>query len=272
MAMRLGARRAPMPDRAFGAFELRRLDWDTTHFGRKMGVLAFTLSKAEMGHASLAGDLRLALAEAAADGYAHLILRAPAEQLTVARAAEAGGLRLVDVSVDLATTVAARHTITPIGSEVRAATPADLDVLRSIAETAFERSRFSTDPFFSDDQVVGFHRQWITNLCDGLAKAVLVAESSDEIVGFTSCAVQADGIGRIPLIATSESHRRQGVGRTLVESSLRWFSAAGLKTVRVKTQASNYPALAMYHRAGFTVAASELTFSVTLNGRGQTAG
>lgn len=265
MAMTLGARDARLADRTFDAFELRRLDWDTTHFGQKMGVLAFAPTAFETRPATLAANLHRALAEAADDGYAHVILRVPAPDLRLARAAEQAGLRLVDVSVDLATPVGGHHAIAANGGGIRAATPADVDPLQSIAESAFQYSRFAADPFFSAEQVAGFHRQWVSNLCDGLAKAVLVALASDEIVGFTSCALQADGTGRIPLIATSDEHRRQGVGRALVDASLAWFAGAGVKSVRVKTQAVNYPALGLYHRAGFTIAATELTFSASLN-------
>jgi ribosomal protein S18 acetylase RimI-like enzyme len=80
--------------------------------------------------------------------------------------------------------------------------------------------------------------------------------------------VQADGVGRIPLIATNEEHRRQGVGRALIDASLRWFSAAGIKTVYVKTQAANYAALALYTRSGFRIASSELTFSAIVRRTG----
>jgi ribosomal protein S18 acetylase RimI-like enzyme len=230
-----------------------------------MGLLAIVSTDARQRQAQLAADLRLALSEAADDGYAHLIMRVPTEQLRVARIAEQCGLRLVDVAVDLTTAITGRRGITAVGPRVRPAVPGDVDALRAIAESAFEFSRFAADPFFSVEDVAGFYRQWITNLCDGLAKAVLVAEASDEIAGFSTCSVQDDGTGRIPLIATSDAHRRQGVARALIDASLRWFAAAGIKTARVKTQAANYPALALYHSAGFTVAAAELTYSATLS-------
>ncbi len=243
--MKLGARRALEPDRALGAFELHRLDWDTRHFGRKMGALALAPAPVRALEKTMVADLRLALAEATADGYEHLILRVPAEQLDVAHAAGLCGLRLVDVALDLSLSLAHPPTMSP---GARPATAADLEALRAIAQSAFEYGRFSADPFFSADEVAGFYRQWVTNLCDGLAQAVLVVQAADEIAGFSSCAVQPEGVGRIPLFATSEEHRRQGVGRALIEASLRWFAAAGVKTVYVRTQAANYAALALYTR------------------------
>lgn len=261
MALRLGARDPLAPDRLFGRVELRRLDWDTTFFGRKMGRLALTRPDATID--VLASELRHALAEAADDGYAHVILRVPADHHRASQAAEQAGLRLVDVALDLCARAPQRRAAL-VGPTIRPATAEDVDALRRIAEDAFYLSRFTADPFFAQEQAAAFYRQWISNLCDGLAATVLVAEASDEIAGFCACALEPREHGRIPLIATSEAHRRQGVARALVEASLQWFGAAGCRSVYVKTQAANYPALTLYQRCGFVVDSAELTFSASL--------
>jgi ribosomal protein S18 acetylase RimI-like enzyme len=259
--MTLGVRQAVAVDRDFGSFELRRLDWDTAHFGQKMGVLAVAPAALARDPSTLTADLLLSLREAADDGYAHVILRVEVEQLALARAAEECGLRLVDVSVDHSAKVGPRRALTALGPSVRLAGPADVDVLRCIAQESFRHSRFASDPFFTKEQSAELHRQWVSNLCNGLADAVIVAEATGEIAGFTSCVRQSDGSGRIPLIATSEDFRRQGVGRALVDASLQWFASAGIGVAHVKTQVANYPALALYHAAGFAVTKGELTYS-----------
>jgi ribosomal protein S18 acetylase RimI-like enzyme len=147
---------------------------------------------------------------------------------------------------------------------IRDARGDDVSVLRELAADSFRLSRFSADPFFSAEQVRDFHREWVTNLCSGLAQAVLVCELDGELAGFISCAL-SDREGRIPLIATSAEHRRRGVASGLVGAALRWFADVGATVVHVKTQSINYPALALYHRAGFTVSTSELTFSTILS-------
>jgi dTDP-4-amino-4,6-dideoxy-D-galactose acyltransferase len=265
MSMTLGARQAATVDRSFGAFELRRLDWDTTHFGQKMGVLAVVASADEGEPGALAADLRLSLREAADDGYAHVILRIGVDQLELARIAEQCGLRLVDVAVDHAAPIIARRAPVALGPSLRPVARTDVDALHGIAEDSFRHSRFTSDPFFGGERAAGFYRQWIRNLCDGLADIVFVAEASGEIAGFTSCARQADGTGRIPLIATSEDFRRQGIGRALIDASLAWFASAGIRTAYVKTQVANYPALALYRATGFTVVRGELTYSAMPN-------
>jgi ribosomal protein S18 acetylase RimI-like enzyme len=265
MALRVGAPRYGASEGAFGSVTLSRLDWDTNHFGRKMGALALAADAARSANV-IAQDLRRAIVAAADDGFEHLILRAASEDLIVARAAEACGMRLVDVALDLRSALPGRRPTALGDATVRPATPDDLEALRSIAGDAFAFGRFGADPFFSAAEVAGFYRQWITNLCNGLAKVVLVAHASDEVAGFISCAVEPSGNGRIPLIATSEDHRRQGVGGALLSASLRWFETAGVRAVRVKTQAANYAALALYTRNGFIVASAELTFSITVPG------
>lgn len=266
MTLRLGTRHEAAPDRAFKGVELRRLDWDTNFFGRKMGILELNVREVPRRQVDrLTADLCLALREAAADGYAHLILRIPSDRTNAIRAAEEAGLRLVDAAVDLVVRLRDNRPTGLGQTNVRQASDGDIDALREIAGQAFELSRFASDPFFASEEVSAFYRQWIANLCDGLAAEVLVATAGDEIAGFVACALESAQHGRIPLIATGEPHRRQGIGRALVEASLGWFASSGQRAVFVKTQAANYPALALYQQFGFQVIRSEVTLSVHLN-------
>ncbi len=244
---------------------LRRLDWDTEFFGVLMGTLALTDAWPAAGTpvaraAALAEEVRAAVAAAAEAGYAHLIFRVPAEDLAAAWGAAQAGLRLVDIGVDSTFRFDRGPDVLKPDPAVRPARAADLPALQAIAADSFVFSRFAADPFFTPEQVRAFHRQWITNLCAGLADVVLVFEAEGEVVGFVSCA-RAGGEGRIPLIATHARLRRAGVGRALVTAALHWFAAAGVPAVHVKTQAQNYPALALYHRLGFVVTRTDLTFS-----------
>ncbi len=245
---------------------LRRLEWDTEFFGVLMGALALTDAWPAAGApvaraAALAAEVRAVLGEAARAGYAHLIFRLPAEDLAAAWGAAQAGLRLVDIGVDSTFAVDRAPALPAAHPAVRPARADDLPALQAIAADSFVYSRFAADPFFTPEQVRAFHRQWITNLCAGLADMVLVFETDGDAVGFVSCA-RAGGEGRIPLIASHARLRRAGVGRALVTAALHWFAAAGVSAVHVKTQAQNYPALALYHRLGFTISKTDLTFSV----------
>ena len=177
---------------------------------------------------------------------------------------ERAGLRLVDIGVDSTIRLGGpADNQPPAGALIRVARPDETPALCQLGE-AFTLSRFSADPFFTEGQVRDFHRQWITNLCNGLAAVVLVCEQDNELAGFVACTLH-NSEGRIALIASHEKFRRRGIGRELVNASLRWFAESGVEVAHVKTQAHNYPALALYHSAGFAVSKTELTFSIELS-------
>jgi dTDP-4-amino-4,6-dideoxy-D-galactose acyltransferase len=233
-----------------------------------MGTIALaadqTTTPPRESSAALQHDLDVLLEEARAQGYEHVILRIPGEDMPAVWAAERAGLRLVDVGVDSTYFFGkARLPDPPTSAFVRPVRDHDLPHLKELSAAAFVFSRFAVDPFFTAAQVAGFHREWITNLCRGLAQAVLVCEVDGAPAGFVSCAVSGDE-GRIPLIATDGSHRRGGLGRALVSAALHWFDATGVRVAHVKTQAQNYPALSLYQRSGFVVSNAEFTFSVAL--------
>ncbi len=267
MTVALGTKPGIATDGALRPVTLRPLDWDTNFFGRKMGV--FDLSEPEISRPaidSLAQELRLALRRATDGGYAHVILRLRATNTNAIRAAEQAGMRTVDIGVDLVARPSGSRGAASVGPSIRPASQDDVVALQEIAGDGFALSRFAADPFFSDQEVTTFYRRWIANLCDAAAGRVFVAEASDEIAGFVSCSLLENGRGRIPLMATSDAHRRQGIGRALIDAALRWFAAAGVREVFVKTQIANYPALALYQGCGFRVALAEVVLSSCLDG------
>jgi ribosomal protein S18 acetylase RimI-like enzyme len=241
------------------ALEVHGLDFDTRLFGAKLGAI----TRASDVPPS-AQDLRATLAQAKSDGYAHLIFRANAEDIDSIWAAEQAGMKLVDIGVDstfdLAKTPVPEQPAAPL---VREAKPEDLKPLQDLAAVAFTRSRFVVDPFFSADANELLHRTWVKNLFGGLAQAIFVAEVDGEVAGFVSNSVH-EHEARIPLIATNARVRRMGVGKALIARALWWSKTQGVPNAHVKTQAHNYPALALYHRAGYVVSRTELTFSATL--------
>jgi ribosomal protein S18 acetylase RimI-like enzyme len=256
------------------AVELRPLAWDTDFFGARMGVIA-RRDQQEGGAtaANLEEDLAETVARAGAEGYAHVIFRAGAEDNAAIWAAQRAGMRLVDVGVDSTVDLARVDAPAPAaGAELRAvavglrpAGPGDLPALQDLGAGSFTLSRVSADPFFTPQQVQAFHRQWVANLVGGLAAAVLVREVEGRVAGFVSCSRSGDE-GRIPLIATDAAFRRRGVGQSLVAGALRWFAQDGARLALVKTQAHNYPALALYQQAGFRITRTELTFSAAPGG------
>ncbi len=267
MSSTLSAERSAIAieDPALGRVAMRRLDWDSDFFGGRFGAVDPIHLVAGSDRAAAAGALLGALlSKARDDGYEHLIFRVAGDDSAAVQGAERAGFRLVDVGVDFVYRFdydVRRPRPTPPG--VRTWREGDVEALQDMAGTVFTFSRFQADPHFTTTQVQAFHRQWIANLCHGLAREVLVYEAGNGPAGFVSCAVDGDQ-GRIPLIASAATHRRRGVGRALVDGALDWFRAAGAREVYVKTQASNVPAVNLYERAGFVLGRCELTFSCSL--------
>jgi dTDP-4-amino-4,6-dideoxy-D-galactose acyltransferase len=260
------ARPAISVDRpGLGRASLRRLDWDSDFFGGSFGTIeALEAAAGDERRSGVEALLSALLDEARAERYEHLIIRLPGDDAAALHGAERAGFRLVDVGVDFVYRFdhdVRRPRPSPPG--VRAWRDSDLPALREMAGTVFTHSRFGADPHFTAEQVEAFHRQWITNLCNGLAREVLVYEAEGAVAGFLSCAVNED-TGRIPLVASSAAHRRRGAGRAMVDGALDWFRMQGVRAVYVKTQASNVPAVNLYERSGFVLDRSELTLSISL--------
>ncbi len=241
------------------ALEVHCLDFDTRLFGAQLGSISRTGD-----HPVTAAALRALLDDAKQDGYEHLIFRTGAEDFASIWAAEHSGMRLVDIGVDstftFGTTPVPEQPTAPL---VRQARITDIAPLQALAATAFVRSRFVTDPFFDAEANVKLHREWVKNLFGGLAQAIFVCEIDGNVAGFVSNSVNATE-ARIALIATNARYRRMGIGKALVAKAVNWSHDQGVPNAHVKTQAHNYPALALYHRAGYVVSKTELTFSVTL--------
>ena len=72
-------------------FVLKPLDWDTAFFGARMGSIVATSPISPVTPATLRGDLLRILTRARADGYAHLIFRAGADDTAAIQAAEDAG-------------------------------------------------------------------------------------------------------------------------------------------------------------------------------------
>ena len=80
-----------------------------------------------------------------------------------------------------------------------------------------------------------------------------LALDGDEIVGVViSCDYPELGEGWIQQLATTATHRRQGIGRALLQTSFGWFYEAGRRVAGVSTD-SRTGALGLYEKVGMHV-------------------
>ena len=139
------------------------------------------------------------------------------------------------------------------GLEIREAVPGDATALVSLARAVGSEPEgwlIST----RDWRGAGEERRYLRSLRRSRDAAVFVAEGPDGIVGRLS-------LGRDPHPASfhvadlglmvAADHRRQGIGRALLERAVKWARANGVAKLELHVFPHNRPAIALYERFGF---------------------
>ena len=78
----------------------------------------------------------------------------------------------------------------------------------------------------------------------------VVAVAGDTIVGYVG-SQSVMGEADMMNLAVVPEHRRQGIGRRLVEELVSRLTANQVKSLTLEVRASNDPAIALYHEMGF---------------------
>ncbi len=92
------------------------------------------------------------------------------------------------------------------------------------------------------DQLIAQWRQ-----CDGF----LVADESGRLAGYAALSAQAaEDAAWIKDLVVERTHRRQGMGRLLLEAAGAWAKARGLHRLLIEMQTKNYPAICFCEKHG----------------------
>jgi dTDP-4-amino-4,6-dideoxy-D-galactose acyltransferase len=230
------------------------LEWDSTFFG----VNIARVSKARLE----AGDLKQISQWCQKNNIDCLCLLADlGDQLTISLT-EDYGFRLVDVRVTLECQIFEASSVAVYNSQVviRPAFPQDVPALCTIARYNHRDSRFYYDVRFPTDRCDALYETWIENSCKGYADTVFVVETAMASIGYITCHLVDHNTGQIGLLGVAREFQGQGIGRRLVNESLRWFADQGVKQVRVVTQGRNVNAQRLYGRSGFLPYAMQLWY------------
>jgi GNAT superfamily N-acetyltransferase len=148
----------------------------------------------------------------------------------------------------------ARASIASMSLTIRAATGADADAVRSLAD----RLREGVAPWRDATAVTNAVRGWVDGSLDAMDEpgyAVLVAESDGEIVGFVTLSAGSHwsgaaepSIGELVVVPDAEG---KGIGTALVEAAMAHARSEGHSRISVSTGAGNARARALYRRLGF---------------------
>ena len=226
------------------------LEWDSRHFQLSIGrVTSSGLSSSstrpieEWRHAN---------------NVDCLYLLAPVDGLASVRLAEDLGFRLIDLRVTLARHLDGAPSGLPDG--IRRFRDGDLPVLKTMAGSLHQDSRFCTDPHFPAAHSRRLFEVWIEQTCTDPTHVVLVAERDGRPVGYVAIERRTPQTGRIQLIGVEPTLHRRGIGGDLVAAACHHLAAAHASHVDVVTQGRNLAAQRLYQKHGFVTCAQELWY------------
>jgi diamine N-acetyltransferase len=145
---------------------------------------------------------------------------------------------------------------------IRPAVLADYDGLCALWTVLDELHRIALPHMFRVP--VGPRRQvgYVRSLIDGPDSTLLVAEAGDgALLGFLTVILRVAPAmsirperryGEIDNLVVEPSHRRTGIGRSLMEAAERWAESRGLNSLDLGVHAFNREALAFYQSVGFS--------------------
>jgi len=237
---------------------IKKLEWDTEFFEKKIGVLVFD----EISENDLAKDLK----EARDDNYKYIVCKLKSPSNSIINLLEKYKFYLSDIGINWKIKVDKYLFInkkqgSSYHAEPREAVLNDIPGLQEMIRSMFPNSRFYSDPFFSHKEADDLHEIWIENSVLGKAADIVFHIPKK---GFVTCKNQEHGVGEIILIGVKDGYRGNKLGKALMDSSVNWFSNNGIKTIEIKTQLKNAGAINFYSQLGFSIDGYDMTFSYTV--------
>ncbi len=228
------------------------LDWDSEFFSRRIARVASGRLDSE--------TLKGVLSWSEENSIDCLYFLADAADKESAALAADNNFRFVDIRTTYERPLAGDDSFGERAPEIRKALPQDVPALRAIAGVSHQDSRFYFDPAFSEAACNALYETWIEKSCQGYANAVLVAELEGRAVGYISLHLDEENTGQIGLIAVGADAKGHGLGKKLINESLRWFASEGVGRVTVVTQGRNVIAQRLYQRFGFMLTSVEVWY------------
>lgn len=227
-------------------------DLDTRHFGVRAARVANVT----------ADTLPRILDRCHEERIQFLIARCDASDVAAAQAMCAQRFGLMDTLVywDRPLTIPLAESRTTV--VVRPVRRDEIASVCEIAEQAFTGyvGHYHADPRLDRARCVGVYVSWAERSCLSreVADDVLVGEIDGRIVGFIT--VRGGETGTAMVGGVRPDARGLGVYRTLLESSVRWCTAAGSQRMEISTQVTNNATQKVWGRLGFQPHHAEYTF------------
>jgi ribosomal protein S18 acetylase RimI-like enzyme len=251
-----------------GLISLQSLPWMSDHFGLKMYAVTHLLARSD-GPLVPARLLRFVVEELQDVDF--LDCRIAVDDIYAAQALEVCGFGYVGTELYLGRKLKPKETPDapdpPEGFEFSIWQPEDRDQVLDIVEETHVHNRFVYDPIIDERAARLLYKRLVANVFDQPHFNVLVARSRDEVQGFiiskinrVFAEVVGTRSGSLDFIGVRPHVRNRGLGAELNRIALNGMAAEGTEFVAVRTLASNYPALRITFKTGFSVTSTSLHF------------
>jgi ribosomal protein S18 acetylase RimI-like enzyme len=170
------------------------------------------------------------------------------------------------LSHDRGTLPASENDVDAVG--IRGATPADIPAIGRLG-ALLVRTHHDLDPerfIAATSGTENAYGSFLGSQLDEPKVIVLVAERDGEVIGYTYAGVEGTDYmslrgpaGVLYDIVVDPAHRRQGVGRMLLDATLEALEYRGAPRVVLSTAEGNHSAQRLFDRAGFRRTMTEMT-------------
>ena len=116
-----------------------------------------------------------------------------------------------------------------------------------------------TDDVFLKKYCKKIHRAWMVNSIQGFADYHCGYFQGKDLLGFGTLHFRK-GHSVIGLVAAAKRYRGQGIGSSIVRALMAAAVRHGSQEIIVKTQGTNFPAVNLYIKNGFSIFDAEATF------------
>lgn len=141
----------------------------------------------------------------------------------------------------------------PEGVSIRTFEPADVDAIVEVNARSF-----AAHPEQGAMDRADFERRAASDWFD--PAGLFVAVRDGRVVGFHWTKAE-DGVGEVYVVGVDPSEQGSGLGTALTARGIRHLQENGLHIVDLYVEGDNAPALAVYHRLGFTERARDVLYT-----------
>jgi ribosomal protein S18 acetylase RimI-like enzyme len=267
--------------RCYFCFGLRKHDWHSEFFGRRIARASHLLFSDEPGDLRRAAGQAI-VAKAAEEGIDLVQVRVDVEDRGLSQTLIRAGFQIVGHSVKLGVlwekldsfprisdnlTDDAPHGPAGASTErIRPIREGDLARLQEVARRSHQRSHFFNDPGLDQGKVSELFPEWLKKCAEGAAAQILVIqpEGVEQPVGFVTLLLNrrlrqycGRAAGVVDFIAIDPGWQGRGYGKKLLRAGMQWLSGRS-DYIEIRTELNNYPAIRLYQRQGLEVLSADV--------------